>query len=219
MADKLAIWKQALIHLGKATIATLTDDVEAVNVFGNAWDGVVEEAFASGDWNFAKESQALTQSVTGTAATGYDYVFDYPSDYVRALAVSDYAGFANPFYDYVDEGGFLSANTSTIYLRFISDTKAADPTTWPTMFWRYVALLLATETCEKLTNSSTAREALEKRTEKALRKAKSVDARNENNKRLGTGSWMRARLGVNTGDGSRGGTLVGGEITLQEGDI
>jgi hypothetical protein len=219
MADKLDIWRQALLHLGKATIDTLADDVEAVNVFNNAWDGVVEEAFNSGDWNFAKKSTQLSQSSTGTAATGWTYVFDYPSDYLRTVAVSPYAGFSSPFYDYVDEGGYLSANTPSIYLRFISDTKVADPTTWPTMFWRYVALLLAGDTCEKLTNGSTMRADLERRTKDALRKARSVDARNENNKRIAPGSWLRSRNGFNTGGSSGGGTLVGGEITLGEGEV
>lgn len=222
MADKLQVWNQALVHLGKASITSLTDDVESVNVFGNAWTGVVEEAFNSGDWNFAKASAQLSESSTGTAATGWTYVFDYPSDYIRTLAVSPYAGFEAPFYDYVDEGGFLSSNTTPIYLRYISDTKTADAKvdTWPTMFWRYAALLLAYETCEKLTSGATKQADLEKRLAKALRQAKSIDARNENNKVTGRGSWMRARQGYGVG-GSRvdGGTLVGGEIVLGEGDV
>lgn len=222
MADKLAVWKQALLHIGKATISTLTDDVEAVNVFGNAWTGVVEEAFNSGDWNFAKASAQLSESSTGTAAAGWAYVFDYPDDYLRTIAVSPYAGFASPFYDYVDEGGFLSANTPLIYLRYISDAKTADDKvgTWPTMFWRYVALLLAYEACEKLTNGATKQADLEKRLAKALTKAKSIDARNENNKTTGRGSWLRSRMGYGVGGSlDRGGTLVGGEITLGEGDV
>lgn len=221
MADKLQIWKQALVHLGKASITALTDDVEAVNVFGNAWVGVVEEAFNSGDWNFAKKSVALSQSSTGTAATGFSHVFDYPSDYLRTVAVSPYARFDVPFYDYVDEGGFLSARTDPIYLRYISDTNVADDKigTWPTMFWRYVALFLAYETCEKLTNGATKQKDLEDRLEKALRKAKNIDARNENNKLIGPGSWLRSRRGYNADNGMGGGTTAGGEIVLGEGDV
>lgn len=221
MAEKLDIYQAALVHLGLAPIAAIDDDVESVHVFDNAWDGVVGEAFDSGDWNFAKKSVQLSQSSTGMAAPGYTYVFDYPADYMRTVAVSFYAGFDEPFYDFVDEGGFLSANTTTVYLRYISDTKQADPTTWPTMFWRYVAMALAYETCEKLTNSATKQKDLGDRLDKALRKAKSVDARNENNKRIATGSWMRARrgYGVGTMGGSSPGVVVGGEIQLEEGDV
>lgn len=220
MAEKLDIYKQALLHLGQETITALTDDVESVHVFDAAWDGVVEDAFCSGDWNFAKASAQLSESSTGTAAAGYRYVFDYPDDYTRTIAVSPYEGFREPFYDYVDEGGYLSANADTIWLRYISDTKQADPTTWPTMFWRYVAMSLAYETCDKLTNGVTKQADLEKRLDKALRKARSVDARNENNKRLATGSWMRARRGYGAGGSDFSiGVTVGGEITLGEGDV
>lgn len=221
MADKLQIWKQALTHLGCATIAAVDDDVEAVYVFGNAWTGIVEEAFDSGDWNFAKTSAQLSESGTGTAAAGYQYVFDYPDDYLRTVAVSAYEGFQSEFYDYVDEGGFLSSNSPTIWLRYISDTKTADDKigTWPTMFWRYVAMFLAYETCDKLTNGATKQADLENRLKRALRKAKSVDARNENNKRLRPGSWLRSRSGYGIGSGGCVGTVVGGEITLGEGDV
>lgn len=220
MADKLALWRQALIHLGKASITTLTDDVEAVNVFGNAWAGVLMEAFDAGDWNAFKKSAQLSQSGSGTAAIGWTYVFDYPDDYLRTVAVSNYPGFDEPFRDYVDEGGYLSANTDTIYLRYISNAKMVDASvdTWPAMFWRYVAMLLAYETCEKLTSGQTKQVDLEKRLTKALRDAKSVDARNEN-RQQGPGSWLRSRHGYGTGTGTSIGVSVGGEIVLGDGDV
>jgi hypothetical protein len=220
MADKLALWNQTLIHLGKASITALTDDVETVYVFGNAWAGVLMQAFNAGDWNAFKKSAQLSESSAGTAAIGWSYVVDYPSDYLRTVAVSPYAGFEQPFYDYVDEGGFLSSSTKPIYLRYISNAKQADASIdgWPEMFWRYVAMLLAYETCDKLTNGATKQADLENRLKKALRDAKSVDARNEN-RPMRPGSWLRSRRGYEAGNGSSIGTTVGGEITLGEGDV
>ncbi|RVG88671.1 hypothetical protein [Sinorhizobium meliloti] len=220
MATKLQVWKQALIHLELASISTLTDDVEAVNVFGNAWDGTVLECFNSGDWNAFKKSVALSQNNTETASVGWSYVFDYPDDYLRTIAVSSIPRFDDPFGDFVDEGGFLHANTTSIYLRYISDDKVAVVEDWPTMFWRYVALQLAVDTVGKLTNGTTLYQKLEAERDVAWRKAKSIDARNENHKRVSTGSWLRSRLGGygSLGD-NRGGTLVGGQITFDEGDV
>ena len=221
MATKLQIWKQALVHLEKATITTLTDDVEAVYVFGNAWDGVVEEAFNSGDWNFAKASVALSANGALTPAVGWSYAFDYPDDWIRTVTVSNNPSFLT-FKDYVDESGHLHANTPTLYLRFISEVNAADDqiSTWPTMFWRYAALKLAFDTCGRLTSGDTLEEKLRLRMEKALRQAKSVDARNENNKVIEPGSWLRARRGAGVGGAcDNGGTLVGGQITFGEGDV
>jgi hypothetical protein len=220
MADKLQVWKQALVYLQKETISTLTDDVPAVYTFGAAWDGVVEEAFNAGDWNFAKLSVALSLNNTETPAVGWTYVFDYPDDWMRTVAINSSPEFRTRFYDYVDENGFLHANTNILYLRYISRDKMDDVASWPTMFWRYVAAKLAYDTCGRLTSGDTLEDKLEKRTDKALRQAKSVDARNENNKVLNPGSWLMSRYGGYGPCGSNdGGTLVGGEITFQEGDV
>lgn len=220
MATKLQVWKQALIHLGQATIVTLTDDVEAVNVFGNAWDGVVEEAFNEGDWNAFKKSVALVASATGDVAPGWTYVWDYPTDYMRTIAVSQIGDFRHPFREFLDEGGFLHTNTTPIYLRYISDDKIDNVEDWPTMFWRYVAMKLAYETCDRITNGATTQDRLQARLQKALRQAKSVDARNENNKVIYPGSWIRSRTsGAGIGSDNSGGTLVGGQISFEEGDV
>jgi len=221
MATKLEIWKQALVHLEKATITALTDDVEATYVFANAWAGTVEEAFNSGDWNFAKASIALSPDAFATPALGWAHAFDYPTGWLRTLVVSDRPDFA-PFHDYADEGGRLHAQTPVLYLRFIGAANAADDkvSTWPTMFWRYVALKLAFDTCGKLTSGDTLEEKLRQRMERALVQAKNIDARNENNKRIEPGSWLRARRGGGTGQRRDGGpTLVGGQISFGAGEV
>ena len=224
MANKLEVWNQALVHLEKEALASLTSQTEARYVFEKAWPGVVEEAFNEGDWNFAKVSAALVLNNVETAATGWTYVFDYPSDYLRTLTVSNVPDFQQAFVDYIDQGGFLHANQNVMYLRYISNAKMAAATAdadlaWPTLFWRYVALKLAYETCGKLTGGSTLRDSLERRKEKALRQAKSIDARNENNKIDRPGSWLRARRGFG-GYGNRlGNTVIGGEIVPGEGEV
>lgn len=222
MATKLEVWKQALVHLEKETIVTLNDDAEAVYAFGNAWAGVVEEAFNAGDWNFAKASTALAANGALVPALGWAHAFDYPPSWLRTIAVSDRPGFTT-FHDYADEGGYLHSSAPALYLRFISDANAADDrvSTWPTMFWRYVALKLAFDTCGRLTSGDTLEDKLRVRMEKALLKAKNVDARNENNKVIQPGSWLRARrgAGVAGGSGGSGGTQVGGQITFGEGDV
>lgn len=219
MADKLAVWKQALVHLGQGSINALTDEVEARYAFENAWPGVVEEAFNAGDWNFAKVSVELVESTTGTPAIGWSKVWDYPDDYIRIVAVSAYPGFYEPFGEYVDEGGFIHSRTAPLYLRYISSETLDDVEAWPTMFWRYVAASLAFETCYRITGGTTKEESLERKKDIALRKAKSVDARQEQGKRIAAGSWIRSRkMGMGRGD-SLGPTLVGGEIVLGEGDV
>lgn len=221
MASKLDVWNQALVHLEKEPLASLSSEKEARYVFDAAWPGVVAQAFNEGDWNFAKKSVALSLNNSETAALGWSYVFDYPDDYERTIAVSNVPDFAQQFFDYIDQDGFIHANTNALYLRYVSTTKQADNqvTAWPTMFWRYVAVKLAHETCGKLTSGATLGDKLEKMEKKALRQLKSVDARNQPNAQIPAGSWIRARRGGYGGNSGLGNTIVGGEISFGEGDV
>src|SRR5690606_25832493 len=139
---------------------------------------------------------ALSANPALTAAVGWSYAFAYPDDWLRTVTVSDNPNFTT-FHDYADEGGRLHSNRPVLYLRYVSSNNAADDkiSLWPTMFWRYVALKLAFDTCGRLTSGDTLEEKIRLRMEKALRQAKSVDARNENNKVIQPGSWLRARRG------------------------
>ena len=224
MADKLEIWRWALIDLGKARIETLTDDAEAVYVFNDAWSGVVQEAFEEGDWNAFKETSSLSESGTGTATLGYDYVFDYPDDYVRTVAVSPDQYFTAPFTAYVDQDGYIHSSVNPLHLRYISNAKMGDDQieNWPRAFARYVATKLAYETCERLTNGTTLEEKLEKRVRKRLRQAKSVDARNEQGREVRNSNWLNARVGTRFSGGERmqvSGGSGSDPITLGDGDV
>lgn len=218
MADKLGVWNQALIHLEDSPITSLTDSVKSVRVFGNAWTGVVEEAFNEGDWNFAKEVTELSQS--GTPSSGYTYSFTYPTDYERTIAINPDPEFDAPFLGYKELGGVINSNIAPLFIKYISTDKMADAevTNWPTMFWRFVAVKLAYDTCGRITQGSSLEDRLERKLRKALIKAKSVDARNEEGSVIKEGSWLRARRG---GAGKGGGTRVQGyfDIPLTEGDV
>lgn len=217
MATKLDVYKQAELHIGKSTITALTDNVEARYRFDQAWTGVVEEAFMEGDWNFAKKTSGLIAN--GDAPVdGWDYTFAFPDDYLRSISIGPYASWRGGFYDFVDQGGFIYANTDRLSLIYISNDKADQIETWPTMFWRMVAMKLAYETCEALTNGTTKQKDLEGRLKVAIRKAKNIDARNEGNQHLGPSSWLRARGGWGYGNNSIHVT-GSAEIVPEEGDV
>lgn len=221
MATKLEIWNQALVHLGSAPLPTLLTETPAKNVFTNAWGGVVAEAMTEGSWSFAQKSVEIVASA-GTPSAGFSYAFDYPDDYEQTISVCPEPQFVTPFYAFRNEGGILSANITPIYLRYIRNdlTDDAGIATWPTFFWRFVAAKLAYETCERITQSTTGDQRLERIMLKALRKAKSVNARNEPGELVPQGSWMRARNGgAGVGRGGTFNSIGAGEIVLGEGDV
>lgn len=221
MATKLEIWNRALIAMGRAIMVSVTDETEPRYVFDAVWDSVVDQAFSRGDWNFAKKIEALSSSGAGTA--GFSYAFDYPDDYLRTVAIGRTANPRNEqFMDFIDQGDQLFANVDPLYLIYISSAETTDLTNWPTAFTEFVVSHLAYMTCSSLTGSETTQDRLEKRATKTLLLAKNIDARNENNKTIGRGSWIRARR--SGGNGFPGGcqsigTGVSPEITPGEGDV
>ena len=219
MADKLQIWKTALVHLGAAQIQTLTDNVSATATFEAAYPGIVEEAFSEGDWDFATTTAQLVE--TTSASVSYTTTYAHPADLHRIVAVSNDPKFRYPFTEYVNEGGAIHADTSPCYIRYIATTKIATEADWPPSFWRYVAAKLAHETCERVTQSTSSMEKLEKIKDKALKRARSVDARTKPVVKVSHGSWVRARQGGGIGIGGSSGVTqtLGGEITLTEGDV
>lgn len=219
MATKLDVYKTAALHLGKATINSLTDDIPARYTFDIAWQGVVEEALNEGDWNFSKKTVELLADPLALSHLGWNYAFVYPADYIRTVYVGTTANSDGATNGYEDISGALYSNNDKLYLHYISSDAASDVESWPTMFWRYVALKLAFETCDRLTEGTSKTEQLFQRCKKALRQAKNIDARNNPVQEIPAGSWLRARRGGSyLGKGNYIG-VVGGSIQLEEGDV
>lgn len=221
MADKLQIYNQALLNVGQEPLVTLDDDVESRRILDIAWAGATEQALNEGDWNFAKKTVLLTASAS-PPSVGFAYAFDYPADWLRTVWISPDRRTGYGYTDYEDAGGLISAGNGSLYLNYISNASLATPAVWPVMFWKYVAWRLAYETVEKLTNSTTKMQQLEKPMKEALSYARNIDARNEQNKVIASGSWMRSRRG-----GYDGGPFREVEVTstgpvdyaLDEGDV
>mgnify|MGYP007007273168 CR=1 FL=1 len=90
--------------------------------------------FTEGLWNFAAKTSSITGTTVG-AIPGFSYSFTKPPDWVRTIVIS-----TNSLFDteatYRDENGKFYSNWDTLYIRYISNTLAADGSisSWPTMF-------------------------------------------------------------------------------------
>ncbi len=222
MADKLSIYNRAALHIGVDRLLTLTDDVETRRVFDGAWPELVEGSMLDGDWNFAKATVSLAKSTTAPTRPGFSQAYDYPQNYLRTIAVAVDPYFQSPFDAYVDEGGFLYSDFEPVYLRYIRNDLVGDTEIdkWPTKFAHYVGALLAFETVERITQGQTSKRDLFNLAVRALRDAKSVDARQEQGKRIATGAWLRARRGGMTGLQRQNNTFtLGGRIVTQPGTV
>lgn len=224
MADKLALWNRALLHLGVKRLITLTDDVDARHVFDEAWPTVALDGLSRGDFNFSQKTVELTESTTTTVIVGYEFAFDHPADWIRTIAFNFVADFSDYFYfddtvDVYEERGSWFMNSETFFVRYVSSDYAEDANLpdYPPSYVEFISALLAYQTCERLTQGTTKQEVLKDLVKVTLLKAKSNDARNLKEQRIRPGNWSRAlRGGVFRRSGL--GTLVGGQIDAPEGE-
>lgn len=199
-ADKLAIYNGALRRLGSRKLASLGENREPRRVLDDAWgedDNLVRVALARGEWNFALFAAKVDASTTVTPGFGFVYAFDKPEEFIRLAAMSASDRFIPPLdaRDYVDEGSYWFADHATIYVRYVSSEIGLDSAAWPDPFKHYLECFLASEVCERLTNSRTKRQEIMQDAEGFLRLAKSNDSMSEGAKPLQPGAWSRSRSG------------------------
>jgi hypothetical protein len=196
--DKLAIYNGALRRVGARKLASLTENREPRRVLDDAWgdtDNLVKKALAKGEWNFSIIAAQVDASPSVDPDFGFTYAYDKPADFLRMAAISANDRFVPPLdaRGYADEAGYWFADHQVIYIRYVSAETGLVSSGWPDLFRQYLECYLASEVCERLTNSRTKRQELLADADDALRGAKSNDSMNEGTKPLPRGSWSRSR--------------------------
>ena len=212
MATKLGVWNLALVDLGHRRLSDTGEAVEAGRELTSVYDQVVAECLAAASWNFAMETIKAVSDTGVTPNFGYPEVFAKPSDWVRTYAVSQDENFALPLLYYYDDANFWSADSSPIYVRYVSNDTGLgrDLTRWPAAFTRYVELELAARLSPRLTASESLRDRIAKERDKARKSAKNQDAMNEPNPKFPPpSSWTAARSGGTGRERGSRGSLTG----------
>lgn len=197
---KLAIYNGALRRLGARELAALTENREPRRVLDSIWgagDQIVRLALERGEWNFAIRSVQGQFSESVDPTFGFAYAYDKPDDMRRLASLSADERFKMPLDSgaYTDEAGYWFTDHSPIFIRYVSDDTdyGLNSGAWTETFRDYLECDLAWGACERLTNSGTKRDRLERDRAAALKSAKSNDAMNEGVKFFPQGSWSRSR--------------------------
>jgi hypothetical protein len=213
MATKLAVFNGALTALGHLRLSDTGEAGEAPRLLVSLYSQVVAECLAAGSWNFATETIEAAADTGVTPEFGYSEVFAKPTDWVRTVGVSEDENFSLPLIQYYDDVGFWSANTTPIYIRYVSNDTGMglELNRWPAMFTRFVELELAARACNRVTQSEALREEIKKDRDKARRAALNHDAMNEPQPKFAPmGSWNSSRGGRSSrGDRGNRGSLTG----------
>ena len=204
---RLDLYNNALLEIGDRRLTNVTEGVEARHVIDQVYSKVIKECLEAGSWNFATETIKATADTGVTPGFGYSEVFAKPTDWVATTAVSEDENFSTPLLNYFDDVNYWSADSSPIYVRYVSsDTgMGLELTRWPQRFTRYVELELASRIVKRLGGSGDDKEVIDKARDKAKKAALSQDSMNEAQpKFLPPGSWTLSRGGRSGGDrGSR----------------
>ena len=212
MTTRLAVWNGALTALGHRRLSDTGEAAAAGHELTAVHDQVVGECISVGSWNFAMETIKAAADTGVTPSFGFTEVFAKPSDWVRTIAVSEDEYFSFPLLRYYDDAGFWSADSTPIYVRYVSNDTGLglELTRWPAAFTRFVELELADRLCLKLTQSGTMKEQIEKARDKARKRALNVDAMNEAQPKFAPpSSWTLARGGGARRDRGSRGNLTG----------
>jgi hypothetical protein len=196
VTTRLKIYNNALLICGERQISSLTENREPRYLLDNVWDddGVnacLEEAY----WKFATRTVQLDYDPDVTIEFGYSYAFELPSDWVHTASVCSDEYFQVPLTQYSHENGFIYADITPIYVKYISDgaSYGNDLSIWPKTFADFVAGHFASRIIYKITTDKEKREAVKAERAMLLKRARSRDAANDPTKFPPEGSWTSSR--------------------------
>jgi len=195
MATQLAVYQEALEHLGERPLASLSEDREPRRALDSAWDTTLTYCLEQGFWNWALRSVEIEPEPAIDPAFGYQSAFLKPTDWLRTYVVSVNEYFEPALTEFIDENGYWMTDTDILYARYVSSGAdfGLNLSLWPETFSTYVALRLARRICVRITNSSEKFGDLVKLEARAKVDAMSKDAMNEGTRKPPPGTWVMSR--------------------------
>jgi hypothetical protein len=174
-ASQTEIANLTLTKLGQDRIVSIDDDVEAARVLRSLWDMTRDAVLADHPWRFAMVRTALP-ALADAPAYEWARQFALPEDCLRLVQVADDWVFytqESPFY--TREGAnILCDEAAPLRVRYVK--RITNTGLWPVLFARAVAMQLAADACEKLTQSTSKGDKAIGEYELAIRKAKRQNA-------------------------------------------
>lgn len=185
MTSVVDICNMALANkLGANRITSLTEDSKGANAVSLAYEPVRNLVMRMHPWRFCKTRVVLAPLVA-TPAFGYDYAYETPGDSLRILDVdTDLDWTLEDGEILTDEGPALNI----LYQKLITDTTKFDP-----LFIEALAIRLAYQVCEEITQSTNKKTELKNDFQDIMKEARSVNAKEGSAVTLKEDSWVEAR--------------------------
>lgn len=206
MTSRLLLYNSALMELGERSLASLNENRAPRRYLDTVWNNdALGKLLIAGQWKFAQRTVQMDADANLDTGFGYAYAFAVPDDLVRTTRVCSDEYFNAPYEQYEEENGAFYASLTPLYLSYVSrdENYGGDLARWPPNFVTFAERWLAQHILGSLTGNRTDKDALEKRTNRALLRAQSSDAMEQATKFPPQGSWVSSRAG-GRGWGDRG---------------
>lgn len=188
----------ALDKVGAKEINSLDDEVNSARILRRIYPQYLASELRKHNWNFSICSINLAADVE--TPIGYMSAYTLPANCLKLLQVGEasptlnlnnYVSGNNSYYR--REGNKILINsTGALFIRYVA--YAEDTTKFDSCFVEVLALKLAIELAEPLTQSSTKKTTLLQEYKDALRDAIRANAIELPPTMISDGSWMKARL-------------------------
>lgn len=183
MADKLAIYNQAIALLGEMPIASLANTGKACVLLSVVYDYVRDNLLRDHPWNFAITRDTLSPFST-SPTWGYDYQFSVPSDCLKILEIENVT-------DYTIENNYILCDDDEINVKYIY--RNTNTCQYDSKFIEVLAAALAAEICYNLTANSSREQGLREHFKLLLAGAKAVDGQENGAREIIANTWLDSR--------------------------
>lgn len=196
-STRLSLYNGANRIIGARSLSSLTENRESRRVLDGVWnDGAVDFCLEQGFWEFSIRTQMMTYDPSITPEFGFKYAYQKPSDYIRTYGICSDESLLTPITRYTDENNVWYTDYDTIYVQYVSndDSYGLNYSIWNETFVNFVQLFLASQVCERLTQSASKTDRIEKKYEAALKRARNMSAMNKPARFMPMGTWSSARM-------------------------
>ena len=169
----IALCSRTLLKIGASAIASFSEGTAESEVAANLYPSIRDALLSSHPWNFATGQTSLAR-LTATPVADYDYAFQLPGDFLRALSAG-VTGRGRGL-DYRIAENRLHTNAQTVVLTYVFRPAEVD---FPPFFDAALIARLAAEFCAPITESTARAELLFRLAEDEFRRAKLIDGQQD----------------------------------------
>ncbi|NQV46545.1 MAG: hypothetical protein HQ504_02060 [Rhodospirillaceae bacterium] len=171
--SSIALSSRALLKIGATSIASFDEGTAEAEIAGNLYGHVRDALLSAHPWSFASGQMTLAQ-LSDTPVADYQYAYQLPADFLRALSVG--SGGRGRGADYRIAERRLHTDEPEIVLSYIF---RPDEQEFPPFFDQALITRLAAEFCIPLTESTSRSEVLHRLAENEFKRAKNIDAQQD----------------------------------------